>query len=128
MRRLVQMLTSQLTKLQAENSQLRRTMKSHSKHPALWYGKDIGMVQNKAEWVHELTKGETAEIEKAVDAVVKRFELKQHEALPDGSIASFALYLAQMTKEEFVLPEFGKVLRAMQQEIVRGRGFSVLRG
>ena len=51
-------------------------MKSHSKHPALWYGKDIGMVQNKAEWVHELTKGETAEIEKAVDAVVKRFELK----------------------------------------------------
>jgi hypothetical protein len=103
-------------------------MKSHSKHPALWYGEDIGMVQTKAEWVHELTKGETAEIEKAVDAVVKRFELKQHDELKDGSIASFELYLAQMTKEEFILPEFGKVLGAMQQEIVRGRGFSVLRG
>ena len=63
------------------------------------------------EWVHVLCESEIAEIEAAVAAA----------NVDDRPIAG-------MGREDFPLPRFGPVLDAMREELVRGRGFVLIRG
>jgi hypothetical protein len=77
--------------------------------PSAWTGRD--MAGRKAEWIHELTASELAGIETALRA-----------------FKAGAKPLAQITPEDFPLGEFAATLRAVQRELLDGRGFVMLRG
>ena len=63
------------------------------------------------DWVHVLSEAEIAEIDTAVDAV----------DTPDRPIAG-------IRRDDFHLPALGPVLDAIREELVRGRGFVLIRG
>ena len=73
-----------------------------------WRGADIA---NSDEWIHHLTDDEIGELEGAA-----------REVMDQG------LDLIDVGKEEFPLPTFGSTLLAIRDEILRGRGFILLRG
>jgi Taurine catabolism dioxygenase TauD, TfdA family len=74
---------------------------------ALWYGRD--MTPDK--WMHTLTAKEIGEIETAV----KRVEAS-------------GLSVSDVTRDEFVLPTLGPVLDRINDELINGRGFYLIRG
>jgi hypothetical protein len=69
------------------------------------------MATRGAEWLHELTAAEIAELRAAVDA---------HKA---GGRA-----MGEITAESFRLPGFGPRLAGILADLMQGRGFAVLRG
>ncbi len=77
--------------------------------PAAWYGSE--MSQRSSEWRHDLTTTEIGEINAAVDSVMKR-----------------SMPIVEMTRAGFPLPTFGPVLDGIQENIVTGRGFALIRG
>jgi len=74
--------------------------------PQAWYGPD--MSQSK-EWLHSVSKNEVAEI----DAAIKMVEGKN---------------IVSLTRTDFLLPELGKKLKIICDEVMNGRGFALLRG
>ena len=70
-----------------------------------------GEMRARGDWIHTLSESEIAEIEAAVEAVDD----------PDRPIAG-------IDRENFRLPAFGPVLDAIREEILRGRGFVLIRG
>lgn len=76
--------------------------------PAAWYGPELA--ENLA-WTHVFDADEIGEIEAAVEAAVRR----------DIDIADIA-------RDDFVLPTLGQKLAAIQDDVVNGRGFVLLRG
>lgn len=77
--------------------------------PSVWYGPD--MAGRADEWVRPFTAGELAEIDAALRGVKAR-----------------KLGLLDMTREDFPLPTLAPVFDTIRQEILRGRGFKLLRG
>lgn len=76
--------------------------------PSAWYGASM---QNSSEWLHELNAAEVADVEQCIAAVAdKSFDI------------------AQMTQADFPLPTLGPALARVQQEVINGRGFALLRG
>ncbi len=75
---------------------------------SVWVGSDF---ENSEEWIVRLTADDIAELSDAV-AMVKQRGL----SVPD------------ISKEDFVLPQFGAVLRDVSDELENGRGFVLLRG
>jgi hypothetical protein len=73
-----------------------------------WLGADMAKSD---EWIHHLTDQEIAELEGAARGVIDR-----------------GLELLDVGKEEFPLPAFGPVLSKICEEVLRGRGFILLRG
>ncbi|HTZ37852.1 MAG TPA: TauD/TfdA family dioxygenase [Stellaceae bacterium] len=76
---------------------------------AVWTGAE--MKGRAAEWSYRLSADEIAELEAATRAVRKR-----------------GLDLAEIGRGEFPLPTLGPVLDRLRGEVVRGRGFVLLRG
>lgn len=75
---------------------------------AAWYGPEMAASR---EWVHELDGNEIAELEQAAE----------HAMAVAGSII-------EIGPENFPLPRLAERLRAIRDEAMHGRGFSVLRG
>ena len=77
--------------------------------PSAWKGIDLR--QQPEKWIYRLSKDEIAEIEAATDA-----------AMATGKA------MADITKEDFVLPNFAKRLTAILDGLFDGYGFIVIRG
>ena len=78
--------------------------------PKLWKGSDYE--GKESEWVYELTKEELQEIDNAVH----KFEDTEKP-------------FSEISKDTFPLPYFGpKVKELVEEEVVDGRGFIVIRG
>jgi len=76
-----------------------------------WYGSQLSSQEAQRKWVHTFSPQELQEIDQAVQLV-----LKKDIPIPD------------ITREHFVLPTLGKKLEHIQQEIVNGQGFYLLKG
>jgi hypothetical protein len=76
--------------------------------PAGWYPADF---TGKDHWIYRLSEAEIAEIEDAVDLN----EAKGRQ-------------LAEIGPAEFPLPRLGKAMKDLQHEVMRGRGFVLVRG
>src|SRR5580704_13692767 len=87
------------------NLPLRRPIKG----PAAWVGAD--MRGREAEWSYRLSSAEIAEIEAALTAVRSR-----------------GINIADIRREDFPLPTLGPVLDRLRAEVLKGRGFVLLRG
>jgi hypothetical protein len=77
--------------------------------PSAWKGIDLR--QKPEKWIYRLSNDEIAEIEAATDA-----------AMATGKA------MADVTKEDFVLPSFAKQLTAILDGLFDGCGFIVIRG
>lgn len=77
--------------------------------PSVWYGSN--MKHRKAEWLWQLSKHEILELEKAA-------ELALHKNSEIG----------KLTIEQFPLDSLKSKLMALRQELIHGRGFSLIRG
>jgi hypothetical protein len=78
------------------------------KDPAAWAPEDYA---DKDNWLYRLSDAEVGEVMDAVAAVEKQ-----------------GLALMEINRDNFHLPRFGKMLHAIREEIMLGRGFCVLRG
>jgi hypothetical protein len=76
--------------------------------PAAWYGPDMAKTE---EWIYQLTQQEVDEVDAALANVLEQ------------SIAAI-----DVNRKNFPLPTFGKVLSDIQNEVVYGRGFVLIRG
>jgi Taurine catabolism dioxygenase TauD, TfdA family len=76
--------------------------------PAAWYGPKMDQHRD---WIVNLDASDLAEIDAAV--------LEQHRAGRE---------MGNINETTFHLPTLGKKLKAIQQEVLHGRGFSLLRG
>jgi hypothetical protein len=77
--------------------------------PSVWYGPD--MRDRSDEWLLTLTDDHVGEIDAAVAAVVAR-----------------GTEFVDLTRDDFPLPTLGPVLDDVQEEVVNGRGFVLIRG
>ena len=78
-------------------------------HSASWHGPD--MARRKGEWLYCLTAQDVQELEDAA---------QPWALLPDG--------LTKINPDTFKLPTLGPKLLALRHELIKGRGFGVLRG
>ena len=76
--------------------------------PAAWYGKEM---EASTEWVYVLSQAEISELESALYAV-----------------RAAGLGIADVTRERFPLLSFGAILDRLRSEVLRGRGFVLIRG
>ena len=77
--------------------------------PSVWYGPDMRVRWE--EWLKTLSAAQVGEIDAAVGAVLDR-----------------GISLVDLTRDDFPLPTLGPVLDAIQDEVVNGRGFVLIRG
>ncbi|MCH8129901.1 MAG: TauD/TfdA family dioxygenase [Acidobacteria bacterium] len=77
--------------------------------PSAWYGMDMAKRQN--EWLHRLDDAEVAEVDEAVAALIE-------SGTP----------ILEVDRENFPLPNLGPVLDGIQDDVVNGRGFVLIRG
>lgn len=77
--------------------------------PSCWHGPQ--MQAHRDEWIWELTPEEIAELEGAAEPLVAR-----------------RAPVAQLTASDFPLPTLAPQLQSLRQALIRGRGFSLLRG
>ena len=77
--------------------------------PAAWLGPDLA--DHREPWIKTLSPDEVGELEDAMAGAVSR-----------------GTELASLAKESFVLPSLGPALCDLQQELVQGRGFALIRG
>jgi len=87
---------------------------SHSLPPELniastWYGPD--MAQRISEWLLQLSPAEIAELEKAVEPLMASQQ-----------------NIASLTAKDFPLPILASKLKLLREELIHGRGFTLLRG
>ena len=76
--------------------------------PDAWRADEM---RERDDWIHVLTEAEIADIEAAVEAA----------DTDDRPISGIG-------RDEFPLPTFGPVLNAIREELIRGRGFVLIRG
>ena len=74
--------------------------------PAAWYGPDL---EKSDSWIHCITEAEQAELDAALALVAVR-------------------EISTIRKADFPLPTFGATLERLRQDVLRGRGFVLLRG
>ena len=74
--------------------------------PAAWQAADMRVSQ---EWIHELSPTESSELEAAAEACA-------------------SIPLTDLGRADFPLPTLGPRLLALQADVVRGRGFVLIRG
>ena len=79
------------------------------KGPTVWYGPQ--MATRTQEWIWELSSEEIQELEAAAEPLVAR-----------------QADVAQLTAADFPLPKLAPRLKSLQQELIQGRGFSLIRG
>ncbi len=77
--------------------------------PSAWYGPNVAAQPD--EWLYELDEAEIAEIDAAVSALIE----------DDTS-------MLDVNRDNFPLPTFGAALDVIQEEVVNGRGFVLIRG
>ncbi|MFV1999744.1 MAG: TauD/TfdA family dioxygenase [Acidimicrobiia bacterium] len=77
--------------------------------PSAWYGRD--MADHPGKWLHELSPAEVAEINDSVAAVMEN-----------------QIDLLNIKRSDFSLPSLGPILDRIQDEVVSGRGFALIRG
>ena len=77
--------------------------------PSAWYGPN--MVDRSDEWLYELSESDIAEIDAAVAA-----------------LAESETPILEVGRENFLLATLGKQLDEIQDEVVNGRGFVLIRG
>ncbi|MBT5108255.1 MAG: TauD/TfdA family dioxygenase [Rhodospirillaceae bacterium] len=75
----------------------------------VWRGPD--MATRRDEWLHVMTPGEVADLDAAVDEVEAQ-----------------GLDILDIARADFPLPVLGDTLAKMRHDLLKGRGFSVLRG
>lgn len=83
-------------------------MDEHLDIPAAWCGNELF---EREDWLYTLDNAEVAELESAVNGA-----------------AALGRSLDTITREDFVLPTFGRVLARIQNSLERGSGASMLRG
>ena len=76
--------------------------------PAAWYGKEM---EASTAWIHALSAGEISELESALQ-----------------SVRAAGLDIADVTRDSFPLPTFGPTLDRLRGDVLRGRGFVLIRG
>ena len=76
---------------------------------AAWYGSELSA--RSGEWLYELSPDEIAEIEAAQLNVIAN-----------------DLDIIRLSRDDFLLPTLGPKLEILREELLRGRGFAVLRG
>ena len=76
--------------------------------PAAWYG---NAMEASTSWIHVLTSAELSEL---------------HFAL--SSVRAAGLNIANVTRDQFPLPSFGSTLDRLRGDVLRGRGFVLIRG
>jgi len=74
-----------------------------------WYGSDLSARSD--EWMYQLSHEDLSEIRAAIDEVV------------DSQTA-----ILDVSKETFPLQRFGSVMQSIQNDVVNGRGFALIRG
>ncbi|HEX2685574.1 MAG TPA: TauD/TfdA family dioxygenase, partial [Kofleriaceae bacterium] len=77
--------------------------------PSAWIGSELA--KRPAEWTHDLSATEIAEVERAA-----------------AGVREAGLDLGTITRERFPLPTLGPVLDRLRGEILNGRGFTLIRG
>jgi len=88
---------------------MEQTMPPIQTGKAAWYGS--AMAEREDEWLITFTQAEIHEIEAAAEPLIS----------PDFNIG-------HMTSADFLLPTLGTKMIALRQELINGRGFSLLRG
>ena len=78
-------------------------------HPAAWYGPELAA--DPGRWTWTLSASEISEVESAADAVL---------ATGEGPVV--------LDKAAFPLPTVGPRLEALRDEVLRGRGFELVKG
>ena len=76
--------------------------------PSAWYGRDL---VDRDDWIYRLSDDDVDEIDAAVETVRRR-----------------GLPMKAVTRAEFPLLRLGPVVDALQEEVVSGRGFVLVRG
>ena len=76
--------------------------------PAAWYGKEM---EASAAWIHTLSDDALAELDETL-----------------RTVQAHGLKIEDIGRLEFSLPTFGAVLDALRGDVLRGRGFVVIRG
>ena len=76
--------------------------------PAAWYGPDL--VKSEA-WIYRLSTSDLAEIEAAMAAIQQR-----------------GMQIIDVQQQDFPLPQLGTTLADIQEEVVDGRGFTLIKG
>jgi hypothetical protein len=76
--------------------------------PAAWYGPDLAKSEA---WIYRLSASDIAEIEAAIAAIQQR-----------------GTQIIDVHRQDFSLPRLGPVLADIQQDVVNGRGFILLKG
>ena len=74
-----------------------------------WVGSDLATREN--EWLAHLSQEDITELERAAEPLI-----------------SDSFNIGAMTQAQFILPNMGQKLTILRNEIILGRGFSVLRG
>ena len=74
-----------------------------------WIGSDLAKRDN--EWLEHLSPAEISELERAAEPLVND-----------------SFNIGAMTQAQFVLPNLSQKLDVLRNELISGRGFSVLRG
>jgi hypothetical protein len=76
--------------------------------PSAWYGKDM---ENSTAWIYTLSESELSELDDAL-----------------GMVRARSLGIADIRRADFPLPKLGPMLDELRAEVLRGRGFTLLRG
>ncbi len=76
--------------------------------PADWRAKDLAASED---YLFNLTAGQVAELDHAI-----------------GAVERYGIPLLDLTRDDFPLPEFGRQLAGIRNELIDGRGFVQLRG
>lgn len=75
---------------------------------SVWYGRDLA---DRDDWMYTLSRHDAQEIQSAVDGV-----------------RNAGLHMSAVTRSEFPLPHLGRTLETLQDDVVHGRGFVLIRG
>ncbi len=76
--------------------------------PSAWYGPDL---VRRGDWLEVLSDSEVAEVERAA-----------------RRLAESTIDIVAISKDDFPLPELGPRLKRMLNDVLKGRGFAVIRG
>ncbi|WIA22176.1 hypothetical protein OEZ85_004510 [Tetradesmus obliquus] len=86
--------------------------------PEAWYGRDYQ--HNIDQWAITLSETHIAELDAAIERVLANKTITQE--------GNYLHLINSVTKEDFPLETLGPILKEVQQEVLRGRGFALLRG
>eukprot|EP00741_Cyanophora_paradoxa_P005424 tig00000882_g5260.t1 len=89
--------------------------------PAAWYAADFAGDVDQSRWILELDGRQRAELDEAVERV-------KREKGTEAQRAGWQHVIPRLTRSDFALPTLAPLLREIQEGLVHGKGFHLIRG